>query len=169
MSLLLFSLLELKQTDTPKTQSSSSIWYFRYSDFLAHKPGEFGSRIPNFLSNIQEFQCINLTNRNKLLKPANELATREEKERLLYLLDIFPGLYCQRVTAGDTPPLSTISQPILLVAFASKENRTHKQQGLAEPVDPNKANPNRIKSSSRPASTGGGHGFIDSLKTTLGL
>ncbi|KAH6671164.1 hypothetical protein B0J14DRAFT_656150 [Halenospora varia] len=152
-----------------KTQSSSSIWHFRYSDFLAHKPGEFGSRIPNFLSNIQEFRCINMSNRDRFLKPANELTTREEKESLLYVLDIFPGLYCQRVTAGDSLPLSTVNRPILLVAFASKENHTHKQQGLSEPVDPDKTNQNRTKSPSRPVSTSRGRGFIDSVKTKLGL
>jgi hypothetical protein len=169
MSPQLFSPLEAKQTDTPKTQSSSRIWYFRYSDFLAHKPGELGSRIPNFLSNIQEFRCINLSNRNKFLKPANELTTREEKESLLYVLDIFPGLYCQRVTAGNSLPLSTINQPILLVAFASKETHTHKQQDLSAPVDPDKTNQNQTTSPSRPVSTGRGRGFIDTWKTKLGL
>jgi hypothetical protein len=152
-----------------KTQSSSSIWYFRYSDFQAHKPGEFGSRIPNFLSNIQEFRCINLSNRGKFLKPANELTTREEKENLLYVLDIFPGLYCQRVTAGDSLPLSTINQPILLVAFASKGDCTHKQQGLSEPVDPDKPNQNRTTSPSRLVSTGPGRRLIGTVKTKLGL
>jgi hypothetical protein len=161
--------LEAKQTDTPKTQSSSSIWYFRYSDFLAHKPGSFGSRIPNFLSSIQEFRCINLSNRDKLLKPANELTTREEKESLLYVLDIFPGLYCQRVTAGDSPPPSTINQPILLVAFASKEAHPHSQQGLSTPVDPDKSNQNRTTSPSRPVSTGRDRGIIDNLKTKFGF
>ncbi|PMD42776.1 hypothetical protein L207DRAFT_632502 [Hyaloscypha variabilis F] len=152
-----------------KTQSSSSIWYFRYSDFLAHKPGSFGSRIPNFLSSIQEFRCINLSNRDKLLKPANELTTREEKESLLYVLDIFPGLYCQRVTAGDSPPPSTINQPILLVAFASKEAHPHNQQGLSTPVDPDKSNQNRTTSPSRPVSTGRDRGIIDNLKTKFGF
>jgi hypothetical protein len=153
----------------PKTQSSSSIWYFRYSDFLGHKPGEFGSRIPNFLSSIQEFRCINLSNRDKFLKPATELTTGEEIESLLYVLDIFPGLYCQRVTAGESLPHSTINQPILLIAFTGKENHTHKDQGLSEPVDPDKTNQNRTTSPSRPGSSTRGRGFIDSMKTKLGL
>ncbi|KAH8807945.1 hypothetical protein F5884DRAFT_349945 [Xylogone sp. PMI_703] len=152
-----------------KTQSSSSIWSFRYSDFLVHKPGEFGSRIPNFLSNIQEFRCINLSNYGKLLKPANELTTEEAREKLLYVLDIFPGLYCQRVTAGDSLPVSTISQPILLVAFASKEVPTHKELGLAEPADSDRTNQNRATLPVHSESPSRSRGIIDKMKKLGGL
>jgi hypothetical protein len=83
-------------------------------------------QVPNFLADVQDFRCINTSNR-KLLKPATDLATKVQQESLLYLLDIFPGLYCQRVTTGACPPVSIISQPVLLVAFDSSQDQARTQ------------------------------------------
>lgn len=118
-----FSELELNATKTTQTQSASSIWTFKYSDYFKYPLGQFGARLPDFLKNIEDFRCINMSNRNKLLKPATDLTTKEKQDNLLYVLDIFPGLYCQRVKAGGSPPVSTISQPVLFIDFAT--NNTH--------------------------------------------
>ena len=83
-------------------------------------------QVPNFLADVQDFRCINMFNR-KLLKPATDLVTRVQQESLIYMLDIFPGLYCQRVTTGACPPVSTISQPVLLVAFDTIQDQARTQ------------------------------------------
>jgi hypothetical protein len=88
-------------------------------------------QVPNFLVDVQDFRCINTSNR-KLLKPAIDLATRVQQESLTYLLDIFPGLYCQRVTTGACPPVSTISQPVLLVAFDSSQGQARTQPEIGQ-------------------------------------
>jgi hypothetical protein len=88
-------------------------------------------QVPNFLADVQDFRCINTSNR-KLLKPAIDLATRVQQESLTYLLDIFPGLYCQRVTTGACPPVSTISQPVLLVAFDSSQGQARTQPEIGQ-------------------------------------
>lgn len=118
-----------------KTQSAPTIWAFRYSDYSNYQPGEFGSRLPNFLNNIKDYRCINMSNRGKRLKPATDLATKEQQENLVYVLDISPGLYCQRVTAGDSPSVSTISQPVLLVIFAANDAHMNTQHDISEPAN----------------------------------
>ncbi|KAH8767805.1 hypothetical protein F5882DRAFT_509748 [Hyaloscypha sp. PMI_1271] len=137
-----------------KTQSTSSIWEFGYSDYLASKPGEFGSRLSNFLANIQYFRCINLSKRGKLLKEDTDLTTKEEQESLCYMLDIFPGLYCQRVAAGSSPLSSTISQPILLVAFATEDGLGRTQQSHSVPSNPETSTQNGYASATHPVSPG---------------
>jgi len=119
-----FPELELNATKTTKTQSASSIWTFKYSDYSKYPPGQFGAKLPNFLDNIKDFKCINMSNRNRTLNLDTGL-TKEQKKILLYMLDIFPGLYCQRVTAGDSPPVSTISQPVFLFSFATNGTHAH--------------------------------------------
>jgi hypothetical protein len=104
-----------------KTQAAISIWTFEYSDYSQCQPGEFGSNVPDFLTVVKEFRCINMSNGHKLLKPDIDLRSREQQDAFVYVLEVFPGLYCQRVTAGDALPVSTMSQPLLLVAFATAE------------------------------------------------
>jgi hypothetical protein len=156
-------------TDTRKTQSASSIWVFGYSDYLASKPGEFGSRLPNFLANIQHFRCINLSKRGKLLNQDTDLTTREEQQSLCYMLDIFPGLYCQRVAAASSPLSSTISQPIILVAFATEDALDRTQECHSVPSNPKTSTQNRNASATRPASTGRSSGVLHTLKNYIGL
>jgi hypothetical protein len=54
------------------------------------------------------------------LKPATDL-TRDETDRLVYLLDVFPGLYCQRVDSENSSTVYTIAQPVLLVTIPSSD------------------------------------------------
>lgn len=76
------------------------------------------AEIPNFLAIIEDYRCINLSARAKQLKPATDLATVGQQRNLAYVLDMFPGLYCQRITSGGSQPRTTVSQPVLLVSFA---------------------------------------------------
>lgn len=42
-------------------------------------------------------------------------------DRLVYLLDVFPGLYCQRVDSENSSTVYTIAQPVVLVTFLSSD------------------------------------------------
>jgi len=108
-----------------------------------------------------------MSNRDKSLKPDTDLMTEEQQENLLYIMDIFPGLYCQRVTVGDSRPVSAISQPILLIAFATNDTHTHTRWDLPEPVDSGTVHQNRKPSPARPHSMG--RGFIQTAGKYLGL
>lgn len=109
-----------------------------------------------------------MSNRHKLLKPVSDLATLEQRENLRYVLDIFPGLYCQRVTTGDSPPASTISQPILLVDFAASDTHAPQTQGdPSELVDVGTVNQNQKAPPARPQSKTYGF-FQAAAKSILG-
>ena len=107
-----------------------------------------------------------MSNRNKPLKSATDLTNKEQQENLLYVLDIFPGLYCRRVKAGDSPPVSTISQPVLLIAFATNGTHAYTRRGLSEPVDSGTVNQNRKPSSAEPYLKD--RGFIQTAGRYLG-
>ncbi len=77
------------------------------------------ARIPNFLTMIEDYRCINLSACAKQLKPAIDLATSDQKRSFEYVLDIFPGLYCQRITPAGSQPRMTVSKPVLIVRFAT--------------------------------------------------
>ena len=85
------------------------------------------AEVPNFLDIIEDYRCINLSARAKQLKPATDLATVGQQRSLAYVLDIFPGLYCQRITPGGSQPKTTVSQPVLIVCFAPRisQQSTH--------------------------------------------
>jgi hypothetical protein len=85
------------------------------------------------------------------------------------MLDIFPGLYCQRVAAGSSPLSSTISQPILLVAFATEDGLDRTQQSHSVPSNPETSTQNRNASATRPVSTGRSSSVFHSLKNYIGL
>ncbi|KIM95285.1 hypothetical protein OIDMADRAFT_148926 [Oidiodendron maius Zn] len=110
-----------------KVQSASSIWEFKYSEWCDCRPGELMAEISNFLAIIEDYRCINLSARAKQLKLATDLATVSQQRSLAYVLDIFPGLYCQRITPGGSQPKTTVSQPVLIVSFAPRisQQSTH--------------------------------------------
>jgi hypothetical protein len=78
------------------------------------------AEIPNFLAIIEDYRCINLSAHAKQLKPATDLATVGQQRSLAYVLDIFPGLYCQRISLVGSQPRTTVSQPVLIVSFAPR-------------------------------------------------
>jgi hypothetical protein len=82
---------------------------------------------PNFLAMIEDYRCINLSACAKQLKPATDLVTEDQQRSLAYVLDIFPGLYCQRITPAGSQPRTTVSQPVLIVSFVPKisQHSTH--------------------------------------------
>ncbi len=100
-------------------QCAVSLWEFRYSEYWKYPPGQRARNLPKFFDQINEFHCVNLTSNRKQLKLTTDLATPEQQNNLGYLLDIFPGLYCQRVELENFLPPLTISQPVILVAFAT--------------------------------------------------
>ncbi|KAG4432937.1 hypothetical protein IFR05_011583 [Cadophora sp. M221] len=110
-----------------KVQSATSIWEFKYSEWCDCKPGEFVAGMPNFLAMVEDYRCINLSARAKQLKPATDLATVGQRRSLAYVLDIFPGLYCCRITPVGFQPRTTVSQPVLIVNFAPRisQQSTH--------------------------------------------
>lgn len=61
------------------------------------------------------------------MKPATDLATIDQQRSLAYILDIFPGLYCQRITPVGSQLRTTVSQPVSIVNFAPKvsQKSTH--------------------------------------------
>lgn len=75
--------------------------------------------MPNFRAIIEDYQCTNLSARGKQLKTATDLATPDQQRSLVYMLDIFPGLYCQRMTPAGFQPRTTVSKPVLIVSFVS--------------------------------------------------
>jgi hypothetical protein len=87
--------------------------------------------IPNFLAIIEDYRCINLSAYGKQLKTATDLATPDQQRRLVYVLDIFPGLYCQRMTPAGSQPRTTVSKPVLIVSFVSDVSQQH-----TDPSDP---------------------------------
>lgn len=83
--------------------------------------------MPNFLAMIEDYRCINLSARAKQLRPATDLVTASQQRSLAYVLDIFPGLYCQRITPAGSQPRTTVSQPVLIVSFTPRisQHSTH--------------------------------------------
>lgn len=83
------------------------------------------ARIPNFLTIIEDYWCINLSARAKQLKPATDLVTSDRQRRLAYVLDIFPGLYCQSMTLVGLQPKTTVKKPVLIVRFIAEVSEHH--------------------------------------------
>ena len=81
--------------------------------------------MPNFRAIIEDYQCTNLSARGKQLKTATDLATPDQQRSLVYMLDIFPGLYCQRMTPSGFQPRTTVSKPVLIVSFDSGVSQQH--------------------------------------------
>ncbi len=81
------------------------------------------ARIPNFLAMIEDYRCINLSACAKQLKPATDLVTPDQQRSIAYVLDIFPGLYCQRMTPAGSQPRTTVSKPVLIVSFVPRVSR----------------------------------------------
>jgi hypothetical protein len=71
---------------------------------------------PNFIAVLTDYDCINISARAKHIKPATDLATPEQQWGLAYVLDVFPGLYCQSMTPAGSQPAMTINQPVLIVS-----------------------------------------------------
>lgn len=44
-------------------------------------------------------------------------------DSLVYILDVFPGLYCSRVDVDKFLPDKVINQPVLLVSFTPRTAR----------------------------------------------
>jgi hypothetical protein len=103
-----------------KIQCASTDWRFEYSPYWNCPPGQSATRLPQFFDSIANFQCHNLSENRKTLKPANDLATRDQKESLMYILDLYPGLYCSRVDVDELKPALTIAQPVLIVGYIPK-------------------------------------------------
>lgn len=108
-----------------------------------------------------------MSNGDKLLKPDIDLRTREQQEALIHVLEVFPGLYCQRVAAGDALPVLTMSHPLLLVAFATAEPPAPTRRDVPETASPGAINRIRHPSPARPDSKG--HGLIQVGRRYLGL
>lgn len=87
--------------------------------------------MPNFLAIIEDYRCTNLSAYGKQFKIAADLATPDQQRRLVYILDIFPGLYCQRMTPAGFQQRTTVSKPVLIVSFVSDVS-----QRLTDPSDP---------------------------------
>lgn len=87
--------------------------------------------MPNFLAIIEDYRCTNLSARGKQLRTEADLATPDQQQRLVYILDIFPGLYCQRMTPAGFQPRTTVNNPVLIVSFASDLSQQH-----TDPSDP---------------------------------
>ena len=81
--------------------------------------------MPNFRAIIEDYQCTNLSARGKQLKTATDLATPDQQRSLVYMLDVFPGLYCQRMTPAGFQPRTTVSKPVLIVSFDSGVSQQH--------------------------------------------
>jgi hypothetical protein len=89
------------------------------------------ARTLNFIAMIKDYQCINLSACATKLKPATDLVTPDQQRSLAYVLDIFPGLYCQRVTPAGSQLKTTVSQPVLIVNFSPRVSRNY-----TDPSDP---------------------------------
>ena len=76
-------------------------------------------RMPNFLAMIEDYRCINLSACGKQLRPSTDLVKLDQQQSLIYVIDIFPGLYCQRVTPAGSLPRTTVSKAVLIVDFVS--------------------------------------------------
>ena len=113
-------------------QSASSIWEFEYSGFHSCQPWEQMASRPNFLAMIEDYRCINLSANGKQLKPATDLATLDQQQNLAYVLDVFPGLYCERISPAGSQPRTTVNKPVLIVGFLTGAAQNH-----TEPLDPN--------------------------------
>jgi hypothetical protein len=74
--------------------------------------------LPDFFLNIDKCKALVLSKYGKRLKP-DDLATEEQRANLLYVLDVFPGLYCRQVEAGDVQSVTTLTEPRVLVTFAN--------------------------------------------------
>jgi hypothetical protein len=107
-----------------KIQCASTQWLFEYSQYWNSPPGYPAKSLPQFFDTMVNFQCRNLSGNRKTLKPANDLATKDKENSLIYILDLYPGLYCSRVDVDNFLPALTITQPVLLVGFNAPNLRT---------------------------------------------
>lgn len=67
----------------------------------------------------KKYECINLATRGKKLRPETDLKTPDQMKRLAYVLDVFPGLYCQMITETGCSPREILKAPLLIVSFVS--------------------------------------------------
>jgi hypothetical protein len=58
-----------------KIQCASSCWRFGCSKYWRVPPGRLAHSLPEFVDNITDFQCINLSAHRKTLRPQIDLAT----------------------------------------------------------------------------------------------
>jgi hypothetical protein len=72
---------------------------------------------PDFLAVIEDCKCINISAHTKQLQPAIDLVTQEKQQNLTYVLDIFPGLYFQRMKPAGPQPRITNRKPVLIVSM----------------------------------------------------
>lgn len=107
---------------------------------------------PNFLAMIEDYRCINLSARGKQLKPATDLVVEEQRRSLVYVLDIFPGLYCQRMTPAGSQPRTTVSQSVLIVDFVPRisQHSIHHSDSRAMIDEQTRAQVSTAPRSSRP-------------------
>ena len=112
-----------RYTNFFKFQCASNLWNFNYSPFWKSSPRYPAHRLQQFFDIITDFECRNLSTSRRTLKPANNLASKDQKGSLIYILDVYPGLYCSRVDVDKFLPAMTISRPILLVGFAAPNVR----------------------------------------------
>jgi hypothetical protein len=112
-----------RYTNFSKIQCASSFWQFEYSPYWKSPPGHPAHGLRHFLDTINKFQCHNLSANRKDLKPTKDLATKDQQDSLIYILDVYPGLYCSRVDVDKFLPVMVISRPILLVGFAASNVR----------------------------------------------
>lgn len=110
------------------------------------------AEMPNFLAIIEDYRCINLSARAKQLKPAIDLVGADQQRSLAYILDVFPGLYCQRITAAGSQPRRTVSQPVLIVSFVPSLSQhtdyremMDEQKRAQEPTVPRSNRPNNAE------------------------
>lgn len=86
------------------------------------------ARQPDFLAKINDCQCSNISTHMTQLEPTIDLATLEKQQSLTYVLDVFPGLYFERVDAehGRHPRVTT-NKPVLIVSTTPRafRNRTN--------------------------------------------
>lgn len=104
-----------------KIQSATSIWSFGYSPYERYQLSQHARDLPSFIQAIDQFHCINLAAHGKVLKPATDLTTTHRMDHLDYLLDVFPGLYCQRVNSENSSIVYTVVRPVLLVNVVSPD------------------------------------------------
>jgi hypothetical protein len=93
-------------------QSSLNIWTFRYSPHWT-SPAQYASHLPGFLNDLANFACVNLIDDIPLATADME----SQRNALVYLQDIYPGLYRQEVNAHTVLEVVTVSRPLLLVTL----------------------------------------------------
>lgn len=95
---------------------SVDLFTLPWTPYARMRPGYRARAPPNF----RQFECTDMLAQGKVLKCPRGQKTSPE-ENIDYILDIFPGLCCQKVKCDVLSDVKVLRKPKVLVAVTGRE------------------------------------------------